>query len=411
MLLLDPQQRPDSLPAATLPAVHMSYCTNIHPGESWQEMRAQLGFHLPRIKARVAPDRPFGIGLRLSALAARQLEEEPAQAEFRDFLAEHQCYVFTLNGFPFGAFHRQAVKEAVYLPDWRDPQRLNYSNRLAQLLAALLPPELEYGSVSTVPGGYRQHLSGDGSGALWIATHLLEHAAFLHRLRQDSGRRIVLALEPEPDCLLATSEDAVAFFELHLLSRAALNQVAKWCNVKREEAEAIVRRHLGVCLDACHAAVEYEQPEDAVARLDQAGIAIAKLQLSAGLRVTRPDWMAAEALRAFAEDTYLHQVVARRGDDLWRYPDLPAALAALPRQPADEWRIHFHVPICHAALAPFASTQDFLSRLLALQRQRPLSGHLEVETYSWGVLPPAHRQGDLGEAICRELQWAEGQLR
>jgi hypothetical protein len=145
MLLLDPQQRPDSQTAAQFPATHLSYCSNIHPGESWPEMRAQLGFHLPRIKARVAPDRPFGLGLRLSALAARQLEAEPALTEFRDFLAEHQCYVFTINGFPFGAFHRQAVKDAVYLPDWRDPQRLIYSNRLAQLLAALLPPELGYG--------------------------------------------------------------------------------------------------------------------------------------------------------------------------------------------------------------------------------------------------------------------------
>lgn len=411
MLLLNPQSRPDSQAAGQFPATHLSYCSNIHPGESWSEMRAQLGFHLPRIKARVAPDRPFGIGLRLSALASRQLEAAPALDEFRAFLAQHQCYVFTINGFPFGAFHRQAVKDAVYLPDWRDPQRLIYSNRLAQLLAALLPEEMNYGSVSTVPGGYRQHLSGDGSAALWISTHLLEHAVFLHRLHRDSGRRIVLALEPEPDCLLATSEDAVAFFELHLLSRAALNQVAKWCGVKREEAEAIVRRHLGVCLDACHAAVEYEQPEDAVARLEQAGLSIAKLQLSSGLRVTRPDRMAAEALRAFAEDTYLHQVVARRGGELLRYPDLPMALAALPQQAADEWRIHFHVPICHAALGPFASTQDFLSRLLAQQRLRPICSHLEVETYSWSVLPPAHRQGDLGEAICQELQWVEGQLR
>jgi len=137
-------------------AFHLTYCSNIHPGESWPEVRAALGATLPAVRARLQVEGPLGIGLRLSAAAAEELERAESLEEFRDFLRRGNYYVFTINGFPYGAFHGTRVKERVYLPDWRDPARIHYSDRLARILAALMDggPDVT-GTISTVPGAFR----------------------------------------------------------------------------------------------------------------------------------------------------------------------------------------------------------------------------------------------------------------
>jgi hypothetical protein len=140
---------------------HLGYCTNIHPGESWDEIRANLGRYVPEVKRRVSPDAPFGLGLRLSCLAARQLAGPESLAEFADFLRRESLYVFTINGFPYGPFHGTRVKEDVYLPDWRDEERLEYTNLLADLLAQWVPAgTASGGSISTVPGAFRAATRG-----------------------------------------------------------------------------------------------------------------------------------------------------------------------------------------------------------------------------------------------------------
>ena len=386
---------------------HLAYCTNIHPGESWAEVRAQLARHLPSVKAQVSPDRPFGVGLRLSDQAARALEDPHALAEFCAFLASEGLYVFTINGFPFGAFHGTRVKDRVYRPDWREPARLAYSDACARVLAALLPDGVE-GSVSTVPVGYKAHFAATGlEGA---ADMLLRHAATLASIARETGRTVALALEPEPCCVIETVEEAVAFFETHLFSTAAIQRFAALAGV--ENAEELLRRHLGLCLDACHAAVEFEDADALLDRLAAAGIRIAKLQLSAGLVVEGPYTATRDALTPFAEDSYLHQVVERdRTGALTRYEDLPDALAQLPDQPdGREWRIHFHVPIWAERLGAFASTRPFLERLLERHRHTPVSPHLEVETYTWDVLPAEHRGLPVEDAIARELLWVRQRL-
>ncbi len=138
---------------------HLTYCSNIHAGESWQEVSGALAACLPRIRTHLAHEGPLGVGLRLSAAAARTLVRPDVLSRFQGFLERGGYYVFTINGFPFGAFHGTRVKEDVYSPDWRDPERLDYTSRLARLQAALLAghPGIE-GSVSTVPGGFRQEI-------------------------------------------------------------------------------------------------------------------------------------------------------------------------------------------------------------------------------------------------------------
>jgi len=384
----------------------LTYCTNIHAGESWPEVRDGLHAHLPAIKAEVAPSQPLGVGLRLSAAAAEALAEPEAFAELRQLLDDGGYYVFTINGFPYGTFHGSRVKEGAYRPDWSEPARLAYSNRLADLLAALLPDGLD-GSVSTVPGTFKPWADGRVET---IADNLIAHVAHLVRLRADSGRTVTLALEPEPCCLLETIAETVAFFESALYAPAAVARLAALTGLSPAEAEAALRRHLGVCYDVCHAAVEFEDPAASVAALRKAGIPILKLQLSSALKVASVDAAVAERLRAFDEPVYLHQTVQRRHGTLTRYLDLAEALAALDDAVGSEWRTHFHVPIFLADMEAFATTQDFLREILALHRRQPVSEHLEVETYTWDVLPAQYREVGVSAAIARELAWVVQEL-
>jgi sugar phosphate isomerase/epimerase len=393
---------------AAAPHQHLTYCTNIHPGETWDQVFSNLARHVVAVKRRVCPDGPFGVGLRLSAAAAARLADPTVLEPFGAFLGAQGLYVFTINGFPFGAFHGTAVKERVYRPDWLEEDRVVYTDRLASLLATLLPADVAEGSVSTVPGAFRAR-AADPAAPAHIAANLRRHARALWELHERTGRTIALALEPEPHCLLETTSDAVAFFSQHLFARASIDAFAAATGLDPAASELALRRHLGVCLDACHAAVEFEDPTEALQRLTGAGIKVAKIQISAGLRVTHPGAESFAALSAFADPVYLHQVVARRGQTLRRYLDLPQALASAPLAEGDlddEWRVHFHVPLFQERLGPFANTAPFLDQLLPAATRSGSCAHYEVETYTWDVLPEEHRRLPVDEAIARELTFA-----
>lgn len=394
-------------------APHLTYCTNIHPGETWDEVRANLVRHVAAVHRRVIPGGRFGVGLRLSASAAEALEAPRALADLTTLLAEQHEYVFTINGFPYGAFHGTRVKEAVYEPDWRDDRRLAYTDRLARLLAALLPAEEGlYGSVSTVPGAFRPGAETSADAAA-IAERVLRHVATLVAIEAETGRSIRLALEPEPWCILETVDDAVTFFGAHLHSAAAVARVAALTGRTRPESERALHRHLGLCFDACHMAVEFAEPADAIAVLAAAGIAIVKVQVSAGMIATLggDDGAIRAALAAFADDVYLHQVVERRAEALRRFVDLPEALASAPDETsAREWRVHFHVPLFREELGLLRSTQAWVVELLRVLAARAYDGHLEVETYTWDVLPEAYRGEPVADAVARELRWTMEQL-
>lgn len=390
---------------------HLSYCTNIHPGESWDEIRGNLERYLPQVKRRVCPDAPFGVGLRLSAIAARSLSAPETLAQFVGFLRQNDLYVFTINGFPYGPFHGTRVKEAVYLPDWREEARLEYTNALADILAALLPARGDTpGSISTVPGAFKPNAANPQAIAQ-IADLLIRHVAHLLGLEQKTGRTIVLALEPEPCCLLETVAETVAFFRDHLYSRRAAATLASLAGLALGEAEAALHRHLGACLDLCHAAVEFEDPADCLDALAGAGIPIAKIQVTAGLRIARVTADSVAGLQSFDDGVYLHQVVERASDVLHRYVDIDAACASEHWRGGNcEWRVHFHVPVYVEDLDGFSSTQPFVRAALALHRQQTRTPHLEVETYTWSVLPPHARDIPIDEAIARELLWVQREL-
>ncbi len=385
----------------------LTYCSNIHPGESWPELRRVLDERVPKVKALASPDAPMGIGLRIAAVAAEALDAPAAWAELKAILDRHGLEVWTVNGFPYGPFHDTAVKENVYQPDWRSPHRLAYTNRLADLLADLQPAG-GFASLSTVPGTFKPLAAGNEAA---MAEAMLRHVAHCMDLADRTGRTVALAIEPEPFCFLETIAETVAFFEQHLFSDAAVAALADFARVSRSEAARALPVHLGLCYDVCHAAVEYEDPELSLSALEMVGIPIHKLQLSAALRVPNVDAAARAALAAFAEPTYLHQVIARDGDGALRgHLDLPLALERGEASDGEEWRIHFHVPIFADRLERFATTQPFLEAVLARHRARPVTRHLEVETYTRDVLPAAHRAVAVEVAIARELAWVRDRL-
>jgi hypothetical protein len=371
--------------------LHLAYCTNVHRGEDWAETFATLQQHTDVVRRRVAPDEPYAIGLRLGARAAAELAEPATLLAFQRWLDLHRSYVFTINGFPYGSFHGTRVKEQVYAPDWSTPERLAYTNTLFDLLAALVPPGVP-GSISTVPLSFKAFATTPAQREAMYA-NLAACARHIEALCDRTGQDFTLGLEPEPLCLIETTAETVAFFDGWA---AADPDVRHW------------RRYVGINYDCCHLAVEFEEPRAALNGLVDAGLRISKLHLSSALRVT-PDAAGRGALAAFVEPTYLHQVVAGNavtGDVFRRHVDLPDALAdPQPVSPGEEWRVHFHVPLHASPGSPFRDTRDHLIGALDWLAERPdACAHLEMETYTWEVLPASLRL-PIEDQLVREYAW------
>ena len=391
---------------------HLTYCTNIHPGEGWREVFANLEKYIPELKARLSPGQPFGIGLRLANLAARELLEGDALAQFQTWLSEQDLYVFTLNGFPYGGFHHQVVKDQVYAPDWSKQERLDYTLRLVKILAALLPEGMD-GGISTLPLSYKPWLTAQESKHSWLlkdaSLHLAIVAAEMVRIREETGKLLHLDIEPEPDGLIENAAEVIDFYKEWLLPIAGAC-LAERLGISQESAEARLLEHVRVCYDTCHFAVEYEDPASVFARFQAAGIRIGKIQISAAVRVMLPGdsqqrSIVVERLRPFAESTYLHQVIERHVDGtLHHYPDLVTALPQLEQSAACEWRTHFHVPIFIRDYQILHSTQDDIVSVLELLQKNHACKHLEIETYTWDVLPKEMKI-DLLASIQREYEW------
>jgi len=376
---------------------HLAYCTNVHPGESWDAVLGALTRWTLAVKSRVCPDRPYAIGLRLSDLASRQLLEPGRLLEFQRWLERNGCYVFTLNGFPYGQFHATRVKENVYRPDWTDRRRLDYTVRLFDLLAELVPSGLE-GSVSTAPGSFKEFIhSAEQASA--VRAHLWECVTQVARISERTGRALHLGLEPEPFGWVENSRETAELFDR-----------------LREEHPNDPRldAHLGVTYDTCHFAVEFEDPRDALLRLRNHGIQLSKVQISNALKfpATPANF---SRLAAFADDVYLHQVMVRREDGaLVRFKDLDLALAspeARGQNPGAEWRMHFHVPLHSPPPPGFETTADHIIGVFKMLQDQPrLCSHLEMETYTWAVLPEPLKSRDVAEQLAEEYAWTLARL-
>jgi hypothetical protein len=375
--------------------IHLAYCTNVHRGENWAETFDALERHVLPVRRRVAAGRSYAIGLRLGQKAAAELAQPDALLAFQRWLEKHDCYVFTINGFPYGSFHGTRVKEQVYAPDWSTAARVDYTLQLFELLVQLAPRDVA-GSVSTVPASFKGFVAADPDRRKAIFRNLTACGQAIAVLAEKSGRDLHLGLEPEPCCLIETSEETVDFFNA-------------WRGTDRA-VEGLLR-FVGVNYDCCHLAVEFESAKPALDRISAAGLRLSKLHLSSALRV-RPDEAGRAALAAFNEPVYLHQVVVGRANVVQRrYVDLPDALDdAKPSSADEEWRVHFHVPLHAAPGAPFGDTRDHLMDALDWLKNHPgACQHLEMETYTWEVLPAAMRL-PIGDQLVNEYAWTLGEL-
>jgi hypothetical protein len=366
------------------------------------------------LKAQLSPDQPFGIGLRLSDQASKELEQEDHLSTFKNWLIQNGLYVFLINGFPFGSFHGSVVKDDVHQPDWTTPARLEYTKRLGRILAYLLPEELD-GGISTSPLSYKPWLAGNPqktAEVFRVATqHLAEVVAHFMFLRQETGRLLHLDIEPEPDGLLENTEEFIWYYEEWLLPQVSDYLQTRY-GFMAAKAEEVVKTHVQLCYDVCHFALAYEEPELVFNRLKSKGIKVGRVQISAALKAQLPAGQAARGelatqFEAFSESTYLHQVLVKNQDgSITQYPDLPPALEHIQDSHAVEWRSHFHVPVFLQKYNQLESTQAEIIKVLKLLEQNNSTAYLEVETYTWEVLPPEIKL-DLGASIARELNWVK----
>jgi hypothetical protein len=381
--------------------IHLAYCTNIHRGETWEQTFHTLKEYTLAVRDRVAAGQPYAIGLRLGNQASLELSERGKLTEFRQWLDVNNCYVFTINGFPYGSFHGTRVKEQVYAPDWTTNERVSYTNRLFDLLAELVPAGVE-GSVSAVPCSFKEFITSTEQVAamrrnLW---RTVEHIA---EVSGQSGKKLHLGLEPEPLCFLETSAEAVEFFGQLRAERPKDDRLDQF---------------LGVNYDTCHLAIEYENPAESIRNLRANGIKISKLHFSSALKV-RPTAEARRALVAFVEPVYFHQVIAKYPDGrITRTKDLDLALAnaseldSLPEEKLPEWRIHFHIPLHSQPTELFGTTSEQILGVIDLLAEDPnLCKHIEMETYTWEVLPGALKNRSVVDQLADEYHWTLEKLK
>lgn len=395
---------------------HLTYCTNIHPGENWGAHFQQLKQYIPAVKKEVSPDKPFGIGLRLANTASLELSKEDALTEFKAWLKEQNCYVFTMNGFPYGGFHHTVVKDHVHTPDWSTSDRVFYTIRLFRLLAALLPEGMQ-GGISTSPLSYKLwhvRCETEREAIMESSTlHILQVVEQLVRIHRGGGPLMHLDIEPEPDGMMENSNEFLRWYLDYLLPLGVPFLQDKF-NISEDEASAAIKAHVQLCYDVCHFALVYESAETVLKKLNEHGLKVGKLQISAALKAALPADLSArkpviDAFRAFNETTYLHQVIARKADGYVHYPDLPQALEDAANPAVEEWRSHFHVPVFIDSYGVLSSTRSDIEKVLELQRKQPFTQHMEVETYTWDVLP-ADLKLPMDRSVSRELQWVLQQL-
>lgn len=374
--------------------LHLAYCTNIHRGETWSQTFDALKHHTMQVRRRVCPQNAYAIGLRLGNEASKDLARTPVLQKFQKWLDKEDCYIFTINGFPYGNFHGSRIKQQVYEPDWTSPERLDYTNRLFDLLSKLVPEGVE-GSISTVPVAYKSRIGGERE-AQSARTHLWQCIEHIEQLSRSTGKKLHLGLEPEPLCFLENSEECIRFFN---------------AMKKDHPGDLRIDEHLGVTYDCCHFAIEFENPHESLARLLQHKIRISKIHLSSALKL-RPTLSARAALRAYADSVYLHQVISQNQSGLLeRFEDIQNALDKSDSENA-EWRVHFHVPLHTHPSEVFGTTSDHIEGTLDFVKDHPrLCSHFEMETYTWEVLPPALKKRNVVDQLAGEYDWTITQMQ
>jgi len=388
----------------------LTYATLVHPGDTWEEMWDSLTRYVPAVKERVCPNERFGVSLRLSGNSAARLAGDAAEREkVKKFLGDNDLYLYTVNAFPHGPFKNQVVKEQVYEPDWRSDTRAEYTMQVADILADIADPGVNP-SIQSPPLGFKPRVTGEDVVTAYT-DQVRRVVAHLARLEQTTGRTVTLALEPEPYCFLETTDEAIDYFTNHLYAETNAAALAGELGCSAADADSALRRHLGLVFDICHQAVEFEDIGQDLQKLIDAGIPIFKLQEAAALQVPEVTGDMVSSLRRYADTVYLTQTMEKKDGELTEFLNLEDAFAAWEKDPGPrEWRTHFHVPVFLEELGDFRTTRFAIEDALAFHKAAPCSDQLEIETYTWDVLPEHLKTGDIVDYLTRELEWVQEHL-
>jgi hypothetical protein len=390
---------------------HLTYSTLVHQTDNWDQLWKSVNTYLPAVKARVAPDKKFGVCLRTSAPSAEMLSQDSTKvADLKQFFADNDLYLYTANAFVYGVFKKQIIKEDVYEPDWATPERREYTKQVANLLAELAPEGVNP-SIQSAPLGFKPKVTGEDvvnaytDNVVDVVRHLIE-------VEKRTGKVVTLGLEPEPRCYLETTDETIEYFKTHLFSPQTTERLAKATGLHAADAEAAMKKHMGIVFDIGHQSVGFEDIPASLHKLVAAGVPIVKLQEAASMHIPEVTQKVVDELQKFAKTIYLSQTCQRKdGKQTW-FLNLEDAFEDWYRNPGPrEWRTHFHVPVFLTDLGGYFGTTRFaLEQALAVHKKTPLSTHLEIETYTWDVLPEHLKTGDIVEYVSRELDWVKGQL-
>ena len=378
--------------------IHLAYCTNIHRGEGWNETFHGLNEYTLKVKEKVSQSDPFAIGLRLGYKAALELSETGSGNldEFIKWLDHNNCYIFSINGFPYGQFHGSRVKEQVYSPDWTSESRVEYTNLLFDILAKILPSGMS-GSVSTLPGSFKEFIQDDIRQGNVIIEKLARCGKHINDLIEKTGKDLHLGLEPEPLGWFENTPETLSFFK-------------RFRNIHGDEFDNVI----GVNYDTCHLAIEYENAKESLLLLKNNNIKISKIHLSSALKL-KPNQQTVDSLKEYQDDVYLHQVIAKlQNGDLIRFKDLPDAIENFLKGNCndDEWRVHFHIPLHASPDSLFDDTRDHIKDTLSVLSSDPeMCKHLEMETYTWEVLPNSMQSNSVVDQLSLEYDWTLNSLR
>ena len=386
----------------------LTYCTNVHPLGDWASWRKIIGNFGPAIRSDLGwKTLPMGLWFPAALVAEMGQDPETSRRLIKELFQEKGLSAFTCNAFPFGNFHDKVVKTAVYHPDWTKPERLEYTVACARILAEIMPKG-NLGSISTLPLGWRMGWKAEHTQA--AARNLIAFAQAARTIANEEGRVIRLGIEPEPGCVLETTDQVVDFWN------NSLRPAAKASGLTREDLDAFC----GICYDTCHQAVQFENPIEVLGKLQANSIPIAKIQLSSALEFKTDPAQKSISLRTqFVEERFLHQTRIRTPQGVMHFDDLPEALAAARKDQdlwSHPWRVHFHLPIDATDMidpAWVTTTRDDMLTAYQHAIQHNLCHHFEVETYTWSVLPEAHRpsnDAELASSIARELRFISERL-
>lgn len=371
---------------------HLCYSMNVFPEKDWFSEKSIIRKKVLALKKEILKNKSakFAIGLWLDASGIREFRKRENLLEFKRWLDDNDLYVFTFNAFPYGVFHGKPVKKSVYLPDWTSRERLEYTCNVADLLSELLPKEIT-GSISTLPGAYKTGVKSERQ-TVKIAENFFFAAKHLDNIHKKTGRKIILGIEPEPDCLWEDPAGFISFYNKYFAS-----------------IDEEIKEHIGVCYDTCHQEVIHAKPGQGLKEIIYNKIPIAKIQLSAA--ISSPTAQSKKTLANFADQVYLHQTRVQNSDGTnSHYQDLPDALEKADKNRL--WMVHYHIPVFSGKLTGGLETAkaELRETLKILKSNPEICGNLEIETYTFSVLPPAMRKSGILQSIAKEYKWIQANL-